>query len=467
MHPNNDKKSNWLHLGAGAFHRAHQSWYLNQLHQQGDNSWALSLANIRNSNTQKTLQQLAKQQGRYTLEIISPEGEIVYQPIEAVENVILWDEGLKSLVAVGASAATKIISFTVTEGGYFLDDDGELDLEHPAIRADLAEQQETSTLYGALVKILRERMRNETGPVTLLNCDNLRDNGDSVARGLAQFINAKGDTQLLAWIEENTSAPNGMVDRITPKFDAALFERLAEQGIENDRAPLSCEAFSQWVLEDNFIAGRPALENAGVEFVSSVTPYEEAKIRVLNASHSGIAWAGALLGKKYIDQSLQPLIKRWMSDYVLKDVAAALQPCDIDLARYGETTLNRFSNKWVRDTTQRVSSDSIAKLQQFIVPTLKARYKQGATPAATLILPALWFRFMQQHHAGTLPFDYEDRALDEVPFADIFNADDPLLAFTQQKKLFGSLASRPELYRDLSAAVDNVDKGLQQMREGA
>ncbi|AUX71095.1 D-arabinitol 4-dehydrogenase [Erwinia pyrifoliae] len=467
MHRNNDKKSNWLHLGAGAFHRAHQSWYLNQLHQQGDNSWTLSLANIRNSSTQKTLQQLAKQQGRYTLEIISPEGEIAYQPIEAVENVILWDKGLQSLVAVGASAETKIISFTVTEGGYFLDDNGELDLTHPAIQADLAGQQETSTLYGALVKILRERMRNQTGPVTLLNCDNLRDNGDSVARGLSQFVKAKDYPELLAWIEQNTSAPNGMVDRITPKFDAALFDRLAEQGIKDDGAPLSCEAFSQWVLEDKFIAGRPALENAGVEFVSSVTPYEEAKIRVLNASHSGIAWAGALLGKKYIDQSLQPQIKQWMCDYVLQDVAAALQPCDIDLAHYGETTLNRFSNKWVRDTTQRVSSDSIAKLQQFIVPTLKARYKQGATPAATLILPALWFRFMQQHHAGALPFDYEDRALDEVPFTAIYRADNPLQAFTQQKKLFGSLAGRPELYRDLAAAVDNVDKGLHKMRESA
>ncbi|WP_168398713.1 D-arabinitol 4-dehydrogenase [Erwinia amylovora] len=465
MHRNNDEKSNWLHLGAGAFHRAHQSWYLNQLHQQGDNSWTLSLANIRNSRTQKTLQQLAKQQGRYTLEIISPEGDIVYQPIEAVENVILWDNGLKSLVDAGASAKTKIISFTVTEGGYFLDDDGQLDLTHLAIQADLAGQQETGTLYGALVKILRERMRHQTGSVTLLNCDNLRNNGDSVARGLSQFVKAQHDPDLLAWIEHNTSAPNGMVDRITPKFDAALSDRLAKQGIKDDDVPLSCEAFSQWVLEDKFIAGRPALEKAGVEFVSSVTPYEEAKIRVLNASHSGIAWAGALLGKKYIDQSLQPQIKQWICDYVLKDVAAALPPCDIDLARYAETTLNRFSNKWVRDTMQRVSSDSIAKLQQFISPTLKTRYKQGATPAATLILPALWFRFMQQHHAGTLPFDYEDRALDEVPFADIFSADDPLQALTQQKKLFGSLAGRPELYRDLAAAVDKVDKGLQKMRE--
>lgn len=460
----NDEQLYWLHLGAGAFHRAHQSWYLNQLHQQGDRSWALSLANIRNSSTQQTLQQLSRQQGRYTLEIISPDGEKQYQPIEAIGEVILWDNELKSLVARGAAPRTRIISFTVTEGGYFLNEDGHLDLTHPAIAADLAQQQETSTLYGALVKILQQRMDDNSGAVTLLNCDNLRNNGDSVARGLREFVAAQGNQALLAWIERNTSAPNGMVDRITPKFDEAIFARLAQQGITDDRAPLSCESFSQWVLEDNFIAGRPALERAGVEFVSCVTPYEEAKIRVLNASHSGIAWAGALLGKQYIDQSLQPVISQWMRDYVQQDVAAALGETQVDLALYCDTTLNRFSNQWVRDTTQRVSSDSIAKLQQFIVPTLKARYQQQSSPHAALILPALLFRFMQLRQRGELPFEYQDRALNEVPFDAIFASDDPLQAFIQEKTLFGSLAAIPQFAQDMRRALERVDSGLQQTR---
>ncbi len=465
MHSKDEKKLNWLHLGAGAFHRAHQAWYLNQLHQQGDTRWTLSLANIRNSSTQQTLQQLAHQQGRYTLEAISPDGEITYHPISAIAEVILWDAGLESLVARGADPRTRIISFTVTEGGYFLDDEGHLDLTHSAIVADLAGEKESSTLYGALVRILRQRMRDNAGPVTLLNCDNLRNNGDSVARGLRQFVAALDDSALLAWIEANTSTPNGMVDRITPKFDEALFERLAQQGITDDRAPLSCESFSQWVLEDNFIGGRPALEQAGVEFVDSVTPHEEAKIRVLNASHSGIAWAGALLGKRYIDQSLLPGVKAWIGDYVRQDVTAALPESTLDLADYCDTTLNRFSNRWVRDTTQRVSSDSIAKLQQFIMPTLKARYRQGETPQAALILPALFFRFMQRRAEGKLPFDYEDRALDEVPFAEIFASDDPLRAFISEPKLAGPLAGDERLLKDMAEALTRVDAGLQQMAE--
>ena len=466
MHSKDEQKLNWLHLGAGAFHRAHQAWYLNQLHQQGDTRWVLSLANIRNSSTQQTLQQLARQQGRYTLEAISPDGEMAYHSVSAIADVILWDAGLQSLVACGADPRTRIISFTVTEGGYFLDDEGHLDLSHPAIVSDLAGEQESSTLYGALVRILRQRMCDNAGAVTLLNCDNLRNNGDSVARGLRQFVTALKDSALLAWIETHTSTPNGMVDRITPKFDDALFGRLAQQGITDDRVPLSCETFSQWVLEDDFIAGRPALEQAGVEFVSCVTPHEEAKIRVLNASHSGIAWAGALLGKCYIDESLLPGVKTWITDYVGQDVTAALPETRINLAHYCDTTLNRFSNRWVRDTTQRVSSDSIAKLQQFIMPTLKACYQQGKTPQAALILPALFFRFMQRRAAGGLPFEYEDRALDEVPFEAIFSSEDPLQAFINEPKLAGPLTGDSRLLKDMAEALARVDAGLQAM-EGA
>lgn len=460
MVTNSSDKSTWLHLGAGAFHRAHQSWYLNQLRDQGETSWSLTLANIRNSATQQTLQQLADQQGRYTLEIISPEGQMTYQPITAIEQVILWDSGLKTLINVGADSATKIISFTVTEGGYFLDDEGHLNTDDRAIQADLAEEDETSTLYGALVKILRARMQQNGGAVTLLNCDNLRNNGDSFYRGLLEFVSEKNDPDLLAWIKQHTSAPNSMVDRITPKFDEAIYSRLEQQGITDDRVPLCCEAFSQWVIEDNFIAGRPALEQVGVEFVDDVTPFEEAKIRILNASHSGIAWAGSLLGYQYIDQSLTPQVQQWIRDYVLQDVVPCLEPAQFNLEEYCDTTLNRFSNRWVRDTNQRVSSDSIAKLHEFIVPTLKARFQQHQQPDATLVLTALFFLFMQQRHQGKLAFDYQDRAIDSLSFEEIYNADDPLRAFASSKKLFGSLAGKPEFIDRLAAVVEQVKQTI-------
>lgn len=450
----------WLHLGAGAFHRAHQSWYLHQLHQLGDTQWSLALGNIRNSATQATLDQLAKQQGVYTLEVISPEGDIEYQRIESIKNAIAWDAQLEQLIAVGADAKTKIISFTVTEGGYFLKDDGHLDLENPIIVEELADNDKISTVYGALVAILRQRLATNAGPVTLLNCDNLRHNGESLRRGLNEFIEAIGDKALAAWCQQSISTPNGMVDRITPKSDEALQNRLAEQGITDDLVPVACEKFSQWVIEDDFIAGRPALERVGVEFVEDVIPYEEAKIRILNASHSGIAWAGALLGKQSIDESLTPEVRELIRNYVRQDVIAALPKGPIDLAEYCETTLHRFSNAKVRDTTQRVSSDSIAKLQQFILPTLKTRYQQGAVPHATLALIALWYLFMQRRAAGELPFDYQDRALDSVPFAEIFAAQDSLAAFANCQALMGNLSHQESFTEDLRTEVAAIEQHL-------
>ena len=455
-----DTHSSWLHLGAGAFHRAHQGWYLNQLHKLGDTRWSLALGNIRNSASQATLDQLGQQQGVYTLEVISPEGDIDYQTITAIKRVIPWDAELKQLIAVGAAADTKIISFTVTEGGYFLTDKGHLDLDHPIVTQELAEPSNIATVYGALVAILRQRLATQAGPVTLLNCDNLRHNGERLRTGLNEYIAALGDKALAAWCETSISTPNSMVDRITPKSDDALLQRLKEQGILDDQVPVACEAFSQWVIEDDFIAGRPALERVGVEFVEDVIPFEEAKIRVLNASHSGIAWAGALLGAQSIDESLTPQVRQWIQDYVAEDVVAALPAGSIDLNTYCATTLHRFSNAKVRDTNQRVSSDSIAKLQQFILPTLKTRYQQGDVPKATLVLVALWYLFMQRRAAGSLPFEYQDRAIDSVPFDAIYASEDSLQAFAQSPALMGSLAEHPTFTEDLRNAVDNVKKIL-------
>ncbi|OSN04161.1 D-arabinitol 4-dehydrogenase [Lonsdalea britannica] len=458
----------WLHLGASAFFRSHQAWYLNQLRKQGNERWHMALSNIRNSSTQKTLQQLKSQNGLYTLETISPDGEHTYETIDAVDQIILWDSQLASTVAIGAAPETKIISFTVTEGGYFLDDDGHLDLAHSAVQADLRDEGEINTLYGALTLILTARQQQKSGPVTLLCCDNLLQNGDSFSQGLREFLVAKARQDLVEWMKDNTSAPNSMVDRITPKFDEALYARLEKQGMTDDAAPLSAERFARWVIEDHFVSERPPLEEVGVEFVDDVTAVEEAKIRLLNASHSGIAWAGALQDKRYIDESLTPQITSWIRDYVIQDVLPALRSRGITHVQEEEceSVLARFGNRGVRDTVARVSSDSIAKLHGFIVPTLKDRYHQNEIPRATLRLPALFFLFMQQHHAGELPFSYEDRAIDSVDFDAIFSSADPLTAFSQHPALFGSLRRHEALADHLGSAVEEVRAVLQPVSEG-
>ena len=277
-----------LHLGLGSFHRAHQAVYLHQLQQTGDTRWALAGGNIR-PDMAETIDALIAQNGAYTLETVTPQGERSYTRISSIQTVVRHDPMLSGLIRLGADANTRIISFTVTEAGYYLDAKDRLDLNFADLRADLEAVKDGrpgSTIYGALTAILRARMQAEAGAVTLLNCDNLRHNGDRSRSGLLQFLELAGDSDLLAWVKANTSSPNAMVDRITPRPTPAVAERvLAATGID-DPAALMGESFIQWVIEDNFIAGRPAWEAVGVEMVDSVQSYEEAKIRLLNATHS-------------------------------------------------------------------------------------------------------------------------------------------------------------------------------------
>ncbi|MGB4060708.1 MAG: mannitol dehydrogenase family protein, partial [Burkholderiaceae bacterium] len=292
-----------LHLGLGSFHRAHQAVYVHQLRELGDTRWALAGGNLR-PDMPETIAALQAQGGAYTLETVTPQGERAYTRITSIQQVLTYQPDLAPLVAVGADPATRIISFTVTEAGYYLDAQNRLDwATFPDLRADLAAVKAGGaghTIYGGLVTLLRARMRAHSGPVTLMNCDNLRHNGDRSRGGLLQFIEALGDTDLLAWVQAHTTSPNAMVDRITPRPTPDVVARVKAATGVDDPAALMGESFIQWVIEDNFIAGRPEWERVGVEMVASVQPYEEAKIRLLNATHSCIAWAGTLLGYQYI-----------------------------------------------------------------------------------------------------------------------------------------------------------------------
>ena len=207
-----------LHLGLGSFHRAHQAVYLQDLHDRGDTRWHIIGANIRND-MQSTLEALRAQNGEYHVETVSPQGERQYQKVSAIQSIIDWDEGLHNLVPVVTDPNTRIISFTVTEAGYYLDDEKQLDTSSPEIQSDLSEKT-VKTIYGALAFLLLTRKAEAAGPITLLNCDNLRSNGECFWHGFTQFLEARNEQELLNWASENVSAPNSMVDRITPMTNA-------------------------------------------------------------------------------------------------------------------------------------------------------------------------------------------------------------------------------------------------------
>ena len=453
-----------LHLGLGSFHRAHLAVYLHELQQTGDSSWSLAGGNTR-PDMADTLAALAAQGGAYTLETISPAGEHRYTRITSIRRVIPYTPDLAGLIAQGASADTKIISFTVTEAGYYLDARNRLDLDTFAdLRADLDAAragQPGSTIYGALTAILRARRASGAGPVTLLNCDNLRHNGERSRGGLLQFIELVGDRDLLDWVKANTASPNAMVDRITPRPAPDVRERvLAATGVD-DPAALMGESFIQWVIEDNFIAGRPAWERVGVEMVQSVDAYEEAKIRLLNATHSCIAWAGTLVGTLYIHEGTHdPVIRRFAYDYVTDDVIPVLDtpehPCPLNLPKYRDVVLERFGNPAIRDTNQRVAMDGFSKIPGFIAPTFRQRLARGETIDSVAMLPALFLAYLQRWHAGQIPYTYQDQAMDPALAHAICEAADPVAAFCADRPLWGELAGDTRLVEAVRRASARV-----------
>lgn len=449
-----------LHLGLGSFHRAHQALYLHQLHELGDERWVLAGGQLR-PDMAETLAALQAQRGAYTLETISAQGERRYTWVQSIRTVVPYSADLQGLVALAARPSTRILSFTVTEAGYYLDSAHQLDWNNaPDLQADLQALREGragSTLYGALTRLLRARMQADAGPVTLMNCDNLRHNGDRSRSGLLQFVRALGDDALARWIETHTTSPNAMVDRITPRPTPDVAERVKAATGRDDGAALMAESFIQWVIEDRFAAGRPDWARVGVELVDSVAPYEEAKIRLLNATHSCIAWAGTLVGYQFIHEGTHdPAIRQLAHDYVTHDAIPVLQPSPIDLAAYRDVVLERFGNPAIADTNQRVAMDGFSKIPGFIAPTVRERLARGQTIASVAVLPALFLAYLQRWHRGEIPYTYQDQAMDPAAAHSICTAPDPVQAFAADPVLWGELAWDARLEAALRDASQRV-----------
>ena len=448
-----------LHLGLGSFHRAHQAAYFQRLHELGDAGWTLASGNLR-ADMAPVEAALIAQGGAYTLETVTPGGARCYAKISAIRTVVPYDPGLAEVIRVGADAATRIVSFTVTEAGYFLDANERLDFSFPDLVADLEAARAGrpgATIYGAVTAILRARSAGAGGKLTLLCCDNLRHNGTRFRSGLAQFIGLLDDAPLQAWCAAHTSCPNAMVDRITPRPTPAGRERVLAATGWDDAAPVMSESFTQWVIEDDFCNGRPAWEKAGVQMVESVAPYEEAKIRILNASHSCVAWAGLLAGYQFIHEGMgDERIRRFAHDYVTGAVFECLQASPVDLEAYRDVVFERFANAAIGDTNLRVAMDGFSKLPGFIVPTIRERLARGLQVDSVAILPALFLLFLQRWHSGQLGVTYQDQAMDLASVQAICSAADPLAAFCAERLLWGELAGDARLLGALRGASARV-----------
>lgn len=450
-----------LHLGLGSFHRAHQAMYLQNLHDLGDTQWSIFAGNLR-ADMLSTIDTLRLQNNEYTLETINAHGQHNYQTIKSIKSIIDWDSELEGLTAVAANKQTKIISFTVTEAGYYLDENNRLDDSHVDLCNDL-EGKTKSTIYGALTKFLRARMELNGEPVTLLNCDNLRNNGLRIKGALLDFMQRVGDAELHDWVVANTSSPNSMVDRITPRPTDDVAERVLQATGKPDGAALMGESFSQWVIEDNFIAGRPAWERVNVSMVDDVEPYEEAKIRVLNGTHSCIAWAGTLRGYDYIHEGMRdPEIRKLAYNYITNGVIPCLNNSDhhspINLFEYRDIVLDRFSNPSIQDTNQRVAMDAYSKIPSFILPTISDGLKAGRNIDDVTVLPSLFLVFLMRQQRGEIPFEYEDQIMDEASAKAITTSDDPIITFANDRAIFKEISGDTLLIKALRKSYDRIIK---------
>ena len=380
--------------------------------------------------------------------MVSPDGKDELKTIKAFSKIIPFEKGLKPLINEGALADTKLISFTVTEAGYYLDNNLKLLTNNQAIKDDL--QGGVSTIYGVIAKILDLRATNGAGALTLLCCDNVRENGHKFRLGLKEFLSLIKREDLIAFLDSSVTTPNTMVDRITPRPAPTLSAEIKKLTGIDDCVPVMSEAFFQWVIEDNFIKGRPSFEKAGAQMVKDVTAYEDAKLRILNATHTLMALLGVIKGYNYVFECARDSeIAKFAFDYVTKSVIPCIKGNGLDLEDYRDTVLERFRNDHIRDTLERICQDSFSKLINFVKPTLTQVYKKGVDPKGVVLIPALYLNFLNLLKDHKVPFNYQDSSFDKAWAQSVTDAQDEVQAFSQTSLLFGSLVENPKFLADL------------------
>lgn len=369
-----------VHVGIGNFHRAHQEYYLTKLFAQTNTTqWGVCGLALLPSD-EKIVKKLRESDLVYTLTIYGRKGDVEVQEIGSMVNLIWGVKEPELALEKMASSEVKIISMTITEGGYNIDrKTGNFDFTNQYVDADIKNPSTPKSVFGFVAEALRRRMQNGSGPITILSCDNLQHNGDTAKKAFMSFFE-KQDMELHDWAENNVTFPNSMVDRIAPGVSDEDVQRINEENGTSDLAPVYCEDFASWVIEDNFIAGRPELEKVGVLFTDKVSVYENMKLSLLNASHTMLSYPAYLLGYKKVDEAMNdPKLVEYIRDFMDIDITPYVTvPEDVDLNDYKQTLIERFKNKNVSDQLARLCFDGISKIPVYIMPNLEKMIKDDA-----------------------------------------------------------------------------------------
>lgn len=453
-------KAGIVHFGVGNFHRAHQAIYLDDLFNKGqDHDWAIVGAGVLPSDAAMR-DKLAAQD--FLTTVVEQDNNRTAARVTALMVDILPVGDAAAIIAKLADPSIHIVSMTITEGGYFIDASGKFNPQHPAIAADGASPSAPKTVFGLIVAGLRARREKGTEPFTVMSCDNIPHNGVVTANAVVGTAKLS-DPAFADWIKTNVSFPNGMVDRITPATGQREIDLLRDKfGIE-DNWPVYCEEFKQWVLEDKFPAGRPALENVGVTFVSDVTPYEHMKIRILNGGHAAIAYPAALMDIHFVHEAMEnPLIRAFLAKLENEEIIPIVPPVpNTSLADYFKLIEHRFLNPKVADTIPRLAQDGSNRQPKFILPSTLDNLRQGRDVVGLALVSALWCRYFAGKSDSGKDIAFNDASADRLHAAALKAKDDPA-AFLAFDDIFGEVAKSDLFRKRFAHALKTLwEKGTQ------
>jgi len=443
-----DCKIGIVHLGFGAFHRAHQAVYIDDYMQASDDlNWGIAAVNLR-AEESEAFEAIAQSKAPYLLKTTSAEGETFVREVRSHVHFEDWSNNASAAEELISQASVKVVSMTVTESGYYLAEDWSVNPNEPVIAAEIAGTKKQS-VYAFLASALKRRMQTINQPITILCCDNIRANGNKLRQNFHQYLELIGDAALAKWITQNATFPNSMVDRITPRATPELREEIALISSDHASTAIHGESFSQWVLEKKFASDFPKLNMAGVEIVEDVDPYEEAKIRILNGGHTGLCYLGALAGHQTFDQAMEdPKLREHFDGLEFENVLPGLTiELPFDKRAYCHEIAARFANKAIADDLARICMDGWSKFPIYVRPTLRSCLHQGISPTFGYDAIASWYVYARRFAMGQTHINYFEPYWDQLK---------PLLEDGKEQD-FASLESLwsdlPTLYQEFAPQI--------------
>lgn len=446
-----------VHLGVGAFHRAHQAMYLDALMRQGQGlDWGITGVGLLPQDEHMHAV-MSAQDCLYTLVLKHADGSLEPRVIGSIIGYLFAPHDPEAVLARMVDPATRIVSMTITEGGYHMNQmTGDFDPDDPHIQADLQPGSTPGTAFGYVTEALARRKALGLAPFVVMSCDNIASNGDVAHRMVGAFAQLK-DPELATWIEERVAFPNSMVDRITPVTTDADRALLSERFEVEDGWPVVCEPFTQWVLEERFPDGRPPLESVGVQVVDDVEPYELMKLRLLNASHQAMCYLGRLAGYGFVHEVCNdPLFVGFLQGYMHREATPTLEPVPgVDLEQYKQQLIERFANPKIRDTLARLCADSSDRIPKWLLPVVRHQVATGGELRRSALVVASWARYAEGVDEAGAPIDVVDRLRDRVTARAAQQSEDPL-AFLEDRELFGDLRDDDRFTEAYRTALESL-----------